>query len=474
MTSRRFACALAPALLAGCSSPLEHPILPSTQERATQVVERHAPTSRYRAESESDEGPVLTSAPSLEDFVAYALYNSPEVEAAHQRWRAMVERAPQVSALPDPKLSFGYYLEEVQTRTGPQDARLGVEQTFPWLGALRDREDAASRAAMAAWHEFEAVRLGVEERVVSALHDLAYLDASLRIADENLALLRSFEEVLRARYRVGAGAHPELIRVQVELGQVEDRLRQLESMRPSSVAALNAALNRGTADPVPRGIAIEDRVTNATPEDLARIAREKSPVLLALEEKIEQQRSLVDVARNEGRPDLTVGVDYVFTGDAVGSMTPGSGDDPILLRFGINLPLWRDKYDAGVREAFARRLAIVSERADRANRIAAATHHAWFEHTDAHRRVGLYENTLIPKAEESLRASLAGFRAGETSFLDLLDTERTLLEFALAAERARADRGKALARLNTLVGEPVPTRSADTELPVSVDNEVNE
>ena len=43
------------------------------------------------------------------------------------------------------------------------------------------------------------------------------------------------------------------------------------------------------------------------------------------------------------------------------------------------------------------------------------------------------------------------------SFLDLLDTERTLLEFAVSAERARADRGQALARLNTLVGEAVPT-----------------
>ena len=149
------------------------------------------------------------------------------------------------------------------------------------------------------------------------------------------------------------------------------------------------------------------------------------------------------------------------TDEAINSSIAESGDDPILLSFGITVPLWRDKYDAGVREAIARRLAVSHERADQVNRITASIQRAWFEHTDADRRVRLFEMTLIPKAEESLRASLTGFRAGETSFLDLLDTERTLLEFAVSAERARADRGQALARLHRLVGEAVPTRTAD-------------
>src|SRR5690606_41078403 len=49
---------------------------------------------------------------------------------------------------------------------------------------------------------------------------------------------------------VGAGSHPELIRVQVELGQLEDRLTQLQSMRPSYVARLNTAMNRPHDAPV--------------------------------------------------------------------------------------------------------------------------------------------------------------------------------------------------------------------------------
>lgn len=456
-------CAAAAGLLAGCSSPLDRPydITQSHDRTLTREIEQ-MPPSAFRESSASTEmlGPSIVPDASPDAFVRYALYHSPEVEAAYQRWRASAERLPQVGALPDPRLSVGFFLEEVQTRTGPQEARVGVSQAFPWPGQLQNREDAASKAAAAAWRRFEAVRLSVTERVVSTLHDLAYLDATISITEENLDLLRSFEEVLRARYRVGSGSHPELIRVQVELGQLEDRLTQLRSMRPAYVAELNAALNRPSGEEVARMTGLPGRIASVDADGLAEIARRSNPMLLAMDEQIEEQRLLSEVARRDGLPEFMVGLDYIVTGEAVNSSTPGSGDDPILLNFGISLPIWRDKYDAGVREALARRLAVAGERADQANRIAAGIHRAWFEHTDADRRVRLYENTLIPKAEESLRASLAGFRAGETSFLDLLDTERTLLEFAIAAERARADRGKALARLNTLVGEPVPTDAA--------------
>lgn len=467
MATRTAACAIgvaAAGLFAGCSSPLDQPHTITRSVDLPRGVDRVPPSAfRDNLAGDAEAVPTLAASASPDEFVRYALYHSPEVEAAYQRWRAAAERLPQVGALPDPRLNFGYFLEEVQTRTGPQDARVGVSQTFPWPGRLQNREDAASMAAHVAWRRFEAVRLSVTERVVSNLHDLSYLDGAISITADNLDLLRSFEEVLRARYRVGAGSHPELIRVQVELGLMEDRLAQLRAMRPAYVAELNAAMNRPSGEAIAEFAGLRGRVAAVDAADLIEIARRSNPVLLALDEQVEEQRLMAKVARQDGLPDLTVGLDYTFTGEAMNRATPGSGDDPILLSFGINVPIWREKYDAGVREALARRLAFAGERADQANRISAGIHRAWFEHTDADRRVRLYERTLIPKAEESLRASLAGFRTGETSFLDLLDTERTLLEFAIAAERARADRGKALARLGTLVGESIPTTNADTD-----------
>lgn len=454
MASLCIACALGAAtglLLTACASPLDSPRADRQPGAHTRPAgSESVPASAYRSGG-AEAGPALGEADSAEDFVRYALYHSPEVERAYQAWRAAVERLPQVRALPDPRADFEYDFRS-------DEAMIGAMQEFPWPGTLRGREEAAARGAASAWRAFEAVRLEVAERVTIAVHETAYLDAAIGITRENLDLLASLEQVIRARYRVGTGSHPELIRAQVELGELEDRLAALVALRPAIVAELNAALNRPMDAEVRAMGRIPGRVVRESAVALAGVARGANSDLLALDERVEEQRRLEGVARLEGMPGFGVGVEYTILENDMGG---GLDGDPVKLRAGMSIPLWREKYDAGVREAMARRLAISHEREGEANRVSAGVARAWFEHTDAHRRVGLYERTLIPKAEESLRASLAGFRAGETSFLDLLDTERTLLEFAMSAERARADRGIALAKLNRLVGSMIPTDPAD-------------
>jgi len=237
-------------LLASCAGPLD-PLLeplggtPTHRRSIGQLDSAYRTTDAPTNAGDgalSDDGALPRDGMGPDDYVRYALFHSPEVESAYQIWRAASERPAQARALPDPRLKVGFFLDEVETRVGPQQARVGVSQTFPWPGTLDGRQDAARHAALAAWRGFEHARLVVTQRVVEALHELRYLDAAIGITTENLDLLRSFEEMVRARYRVGAGSHPQLIRVQVELGQLEDHLAQLRAMRPAYVARLNAAL----------------------------------------------------------------------------------------------------------------------------------------------------------------------------------------------------------------------------------------
>jgi outer membrane protein TolC len=410
------------------------------------------------AEEAARKLPELGASSSLADHLRYAALNNTGLEAAFQRWYAAAQRVPQVRALPDPNLLFGVFLQEVETAAGPQNSKIGLSQRFPWFGELQAREDAAASMANAAWRRYEAVRLDLVERVSAALYELRYLSKALTITEENLELLKQFEEIARARYRVAAGGHPELIRVQVELGELENRLTELRELRGPYIAKLNAALNRPVDAPVHWPIDLPDEQYAGDITDLVDLADLTSPALLAMDDELHAARANEDVARAAGRPNLTVGLDYTFVSDAPPNPTfSEGGDDPILLTFGVSLPLDRSKYDAAVREAIARRLAIGHDRVEELNRMGADLRMALFDHTDAGRRVDLYEHTLIPKATESMRASMGAFRAGEQSMLDLLETERTLLEFGLSLERARADRAISLARLERLVGEELET-----------------
>jgi len=451
-------CAFAVVAASGCSSPFESR---DSYARTMPPDIQSIASSAYR--KNDDQRSTLsidqTIANDPDEYIQYALFHSPEVESAYQRWRAASERLPQVRSLPDPRLNFGFFLNEVETRVGPQQARVGLQQTFPWIGKLKAREDAAAKGALAAWYMYQESQLRVAERVMVALHDLAYLDRATAITQESYELLVSFEEVVRARYRLGSGSHPELIRIQVELGQLDDRVTQLQALRGSYAAALNAVLNRQSGTAVPSVGNLPARLIDDDAEKLSDLAHESSPVLASMKQRIEQARMETKVARKDGYPDLTVGIDYVVTDEAAGPTIAESGDDPILLSFGMNLPIWREKYDAGVRASIANRLSMSHQRQAASNTLSAQVHQAWFEHTDAARRAWLYEESLIPKAKESLSASMVGFRSGDSEFLDLLDTQRTLLEFAITAQRAHADSGKALALLNRLVGEPLHTHT---------------
>jgi outer membrane protein TolC len=71
---------------------------------------------------------------------------------------------------------------------------------------------------------------------------------------------------------------------------------------------------------------------------------------------------------------------------------------------------------------------------------------------DAKRKISLYKDALIPKATESFKVTESGFRAGRGTFTDIIDAQRSLLEFAHSYERALADKHQALAKIEMLTG----------------------
>jgi outer membrane protein TolC len=164
----------------------------------------------------------------------------------------------------------------------------------------------------------------------------------------------------------------------------------------------------------------------------------------------------VELAKKDFWPDLGVGVGYM---NQVQSMI-GSDDHAVVGMVSITLPIWREKYAAGVREAELRREAAVKDKADRENRLAADLKMALYELRDAHRKINLYRDTLIPKAKESLQATEAAFRTGSANFVDLVDGQRMLLEFQLMDERALVDHAEHLAQIEMLVGRELPRAPA--------------
>ena len=388
----------------------------------------------------------------LDDYLAYAAIHNPGLEAAFNRWKAAIERISQVRALPDPRFNYRYFIENVETRVGPQEHGFGLSQAFPWFGKLELRAGVAEEAARAAHAQYEARKLHLFYRVKKAYYEYYYLARAIAVVKENRDLVKYLEEVARTRFKTAEARHPDVIRAQVELGKLDDRLRTLEDLSGPMAARLNALLNRPIDAhlPSPRQIAEEPVVLDD--KRLFDQLEKDNPELAVLQYQIAQQRESIRLARKDYYPDFSLGVDYIDTGGAVMPGVSDSGNDPVSVGFSIDIPLWRDKYDAAVRESLAGFGAATKARIDRHNTLQADLKTALYYFHDAERKINLYRDTLVPKAKQGLKATEAAFRTGSASFIDLIDAERVLLEFGLAFERALTDRANRLAEIAMLVG----------------------
>ncbi len=398
--------------------------------------------------------PELTANSGLSDYLTYAALNNPGLEAAFNRWKAAVEAAPQAKSLPDPRFNYKYFIEEVETRVGPQRQSFGISQLFPWFGKLDLRGDVAGQAANAARQRYEAAKLKLFFEVKDAYYEYYYLAKSIAITKENVSLVKHLESVAQSRYKAAVGSHPDVIRAQVEMGKLEDRYRTLLDFQQPIVARLNSALNRPVEAHIPSPTEIQfDQVDVVDQELLARLITE-NPELKALDFEITQNKKNIELARKDYYPDFTFGLNLIDTDDSSGNPSD-NGKDPVIASVSINIPLWQEKYAAGVRQAKSRYFAAKGQRGQKANSLSSQLKMTLYSFRDAERKIDLYRDALLPKAKESLKVTESGFRAAKSSFTDLIDAQRILLEFALSYERALADRSQSLAKLEMLVGREI-------------------
>ncbi|MHC4213465.1 MAG: TolC family protein [Planctomycetota bacterium] len=418
--------------------------------------------------------PELNESSGLPDFLAYAALNNPGLQAAFDRWKAQLERVPQVKALPDPRFNYTYFIQEVETRVGPQRQGYGISQMFPWFGKLDLRSDIAMQAANAARQRYEAIKLKLFFEVKDAYYEYYYLGKSVAITEENVNLIKHLESVARSRYKAAAGSHPDVIRAQVEAGKLEDHLRTLLDLRGPVVARLNATLNRPVEASIswPRDVVLEE--VKVRDEKLLAALVATNPELKALDFKITQSKSGIKLAKKDYYPDFSLGMSYIETDDSAVGSPSDNGKDPVIAMISINLPFWRGKYDAGVREALARHRAARRDKKEMENSLSSQLKMVVYRFRDAERKIDLYRDTLVPKARESLKVTESGFRAGTGSFTDLIDAERILLEFSLAYERALANHGQELAKLEMLVGQEIPREGNQNNESNVIDNKTGD
>jgi outer membrane protein TolC len=394
----------------------------------------------------------LPDRPTLQDFLRLAEERSPALRASERAWRAEAEAARAAGSLPDPRVSFGWFGEEVQTRVGPQEQRLGLQQRLPWFGTLSLADEAARLGVEAAAQRHESARLALRRSVVEAWADLVHRQAEARLLTEDVARLEDLVAVADERYRSSTASLGDVVRLRVETELVRTRLAAAEDRRAALGARLNAWLDRPADAPLPDSLPARELPTAPDPAGAGARVTDDSPRLAERTWQVEQARASSALASRTRWPDLTVGVDWIRTGEALDPTMPGSGKDPWMVSVGLELPLFRGKHDGPAAAARARVEAAEARRATEAAELDARAELALAAWRDADRRVVLYRDRLTPEMESLLESTWTAYVNGSAGIADVVDVQRTSLELRLAEADAHRDRAYALGDLTRVTG----------------------
>ncbi|MFB0519393.1 MAG: TolC family protein, partial [Acidobacteriota bacterium] len=190
-------------------------------------------------------------------------------------------------------------------------------------------------------------------------------------------------------------------------------------------------------------------------ESLYKLARELSPGLRSHQQLINKAEQASKLARLDYYPDFTLGVQYQDVGLGA-PMAPQEGQNTWAVMVSMSLPIWWSKTKAGVNEAEMKESSERFAYTDTENMTLMNVKDTYFRLKTAERQVALYRDSILPRTEQALRVSEEGYRADQVDFLNLIDSQRMLLHFQLAYERALTDLQQNLARLEEIVGGKLP------------------
>jgi len=398
----------------------------------------------FPAQSHADEGVVT-----LKDLEQEALLNNPEIRMTDRKVESAAEKKSLAAAMPDPMI--GYMMQNVGSpfawSVGAYDMSMqGIvfSQEIPFPGKLSTMGHAAEKMAEREQENAHETRLRVLAGLRNAYYEYYLAYRSTEILARTRDLMKNVQQIAETRYGTGQGMQQDVLRAQLEVLMLLDKLAEEERKKETQAAIINNLVGRNPlanlgrpAEP-PR-ISLEKSV-----EELAAIAEAHSPLIQGKQRMVEQNEFEVSSRKKDFLPDM------VLSG---GWFTRGEKQDVWSASLMFKIPLYFWNKSTGVRAANA---DLLSSRYDyntaQLSVLARVRELCAMVKTSEH-HLSLYETGIIPQATMALQSITENYRVGKTDVFNVLDSNSLLLKYELMEQEELATLHKTLSMIGELTGE---------------------
>ena len=250
----------------------------------------------------------------LNKYLETAANNNPALKAKFNEYMASLEQVSQVGALPDPQLTFGYFIMPIETKNGPQQARISLTQMFPWFGTLNVKEDVVLDMVKAKFEDFEENKSKLFFEVKSSWFDLYFIRQSIDITIKNIRILETFKNLALIKIEAGKASGVDELRVEMELADLENMLALLKDKWFVFSVKFNNLLNVGENNSIeiPDTLWADDLAYSR--QAVLDSLKLNNHQVLNLDYMINSFQSKEKLAKKNGLPNISVGIDYIAIG----------------------------------------------------------------------------------------------------------------------------------------------------------------
>jgi len=293
--------------------------------------------------------------------------------------------------------------------------------------------------------DIETVRQGLNREAKLAYYEYWYVHRALEINMINVELLREFQTIAESQYASGRVSKQDALQAEVEREHLAHQGIVLNRLREVTRARMNMLLNRAPESalpPPPTNLPAPQASPNLNA--LLDEAFRNRPELHAIDSRIEARETGVDLARMEFRPDFKVMARYSSLWEVEARR--------FTIGVGLNIPIQLGKRRGALDEARAERAALEAGLARQASQVAMEVKEAYESLRENRHVVDLYDDRLIPAAEENLDAAQSGYAAGQVDFLALISAQKLLMDTRLTRYEALASYHQTTADLERAIG----------------------
>jgi len=400
--------------------------------------------------------PELIEPQPVDVFIRRALAENRTVQAAYHNVQSLKHRIPQVMTLDDPVASNSAFpIPSVAPQyflMGYNPYNLTLAQQFPWFGTLRLRGEVAERDVQVAIAELAAAQLDTVAAVKRAYYSLYAGLRTEEILSENRKILEDFRAIARERLET-RGTQQDVLKSEVLISELDRELANNQQGIAAARAALARQLHvKPNADfrTLPE---LSPGVVPVEIERLYQLAIASRPELQGRLAAVARDEKAIELARKRFYPNITLGLTYMDM-DKTNAQSPktASGSPNLGLFVAFNLPVYRNKYRAGVSEARERAMADTKLYEAQRDETYSEIQDLMTQAKVQQNVLTLLRDSILPRTKKTFDLARSDYAESNVDYATMQSALREVLQVQLQIAQIEAELAKALAALERAVG----------------------